>query len=88
MDSCAGTRLGEQVAERLADAVDALDFVLKVRHNRADVGERVADVLHVPFLRRDAVENELVGLVCDQRPVNQAVDDDAADRMPKSLEKR
>jgi len=70
-----GLRLGaERVAERLADAVNALDFVLKARDDRTDVRERTADVFHVPLVRGDAVETELMGLVRDQRPVNQAVD--------------
>ena len=68
-----GLRLSKQVAERLAVAVDALDFVLKARDDRTDVRERTADVFHVPLVRGDAVETELMGLVRDQRPVNQAV---------------
>ena len=81
---CDGLRSGaEQVAERLAEALDALDFVLQTRHDRADVRERIPNILHVLLLRRDAVEDELMGLVRYEHPVDQAVDDDAADRDAK-----
>jgi len=60
----------EQVAERLTDAVDALDFVFQARDDRAFVRERTADVFHVPLLRGDAVENELMGLVYISRTPN------------------
>ena len=81
---------------KVSRMVRALDFVLKARDHRADVGERVADVLHVPYRSCDAMRsrtNSCTGIPFPSPPRGEGscirpLTMTPPTGMPKSLEKR